>query len=165
MKRRVFYSFHYQADHWRASQVRQIGTIEGNQPASDNDWEAVKKGGDGAIKNWIAAQLRGRSCTVVLVGSQTANRKWINHEITESWNNNMGVVGICIHGLKDSVGSISRKGANPFDFVHLVETGRALSSIVKCYDPSGANSKARYSWIKNNLAGAIEEAIHIRKYA
>ena len=44
MARRVFYSFHYKPDNWRAAQVRNIGAIEGNNPASDNDWEAVKKG-------------------------------------------------------------------------------------------------------------------------
>ena len=54
MGRRVFYSFHYELDNWRASIVRNIGSIEGNRPATDNDWETVKKGGDKAIENWIA---------------------------------------------------------------------------------------------------------------
>ena len=45
MARRVFYSFHYKNDNWRAATVRSIGTVEGNKPASDNDWETVKKGG------------------------------------------------------------------------------------------------------------------------
>ncbi len=35
MARRVFYSFHYVPDCWRTSQVRNIGAIEGNKPASD----------------------------------------------------------------------------------------------------------------------------------
>ena len=30
MARRVFYSFHYQPDNWRAAMVRNIGSIEGN---------------------------------------------------------------------------------------------------------------------------------------
>ncbi len=33
--------------------------------------------------------MKYRSCTVVLVGENTANRKWINHEIVESWNAGM----------------------------------------------------------------------------
>ena len=74
-KRRVFYSFHYIPDNWRASQVRNIGTVEGNKPASDNDWESITKKGDAAIKEWIDGQLSGRSCCVVLVGEKTANRK------------------------------------------------------------------------------------------
>ena len=81
MARKVFYSFHYNPDNWRASQVRNIGAIEGNQPAKDNDWETITKGGDKAIEKWIADQMSGRSCVVVLIGAGTANRKWINHEI------------------------------------------------------------------------------------
>ncbi len=68
MGRKCFYSFHYVPDNWRASQVRNMGVIEGNQPVSDNDWEAVKKAGDDAIRKWISDQLHGRSCTVVLIG-------------------------------------------------------------------------------------------------
>lgn len=49
MTRRCFYSFHYQPDNWRVSQVRSIGSLEGNPPARDNDWEEVTKGGDAAI--------------------------------------------------------------------------------------------------------------------
>lgn len=60
MARKVFYSFHYIPDNWRASQVRYIGAVEGNQPAKDNDWEAVKRGGDAAIQKWIDGQLEGR---------------------------------------------------------------------------------------------------------
>ena len=61
MARRVFYSFHYIPDCSRAAQVRNMGVLDGNQPASDNDWEAVKKGGDAAIKKWIDGQLDGKS--------------------------------------------------------------------------------------------------------
>src|SRR5579862_8725184 len=74
MARKAFYSFHYNPDNWRASQVRNMGAIEGNAAVSDNDWETVTKGGDAAIEKWIAGQLKGRSCTVVLVGKDTAGR-------------------------------------------------------------------------------------------
>jgi|SRR5437016_4638510 len=162
MARRCFYSFHYKPDATRASQVRQIGAIEGNRPASDNDWEAITKGGDAAIERWIADQLDGKSCTIVLVGSATANRKWINYEIAKSWDKGLGVVGVCIHGLKDLDGNTSPKGANPFDFITHGPTKKPLSSLVKCYDPAGATSKDRYAWITQHLANAVEEAIRIR---
>ena len=100
VKRQVFYSFHYDPDNWRAQQIRQIGAIEGNQPATPNNWEKVRRGGDRAIKQWIDGQMRGRSCTVVLVGSNTAGREYIDYEIVKSWNTGMGVVGIYIHGLQ-----------------------------------------------------------------
>lgn len=163
MARKCFYSFHYQPDCQRAAQIRQIGSIEGNRPASDNDWETVTKGGEAAIKRWIANQMNGKSCTVLLVGSNTANRKWINHEIVESWNAGMGIVGIYIHGIKNLAGETSTKGANPFDYITHGTTKKKLSSIVKCYNPGGATSKEKYAWISQHLANAVEEAIKIRK--
>lgn len=162
MARKCFYSFHYVPDNNRAAQVRNIGTIEGNRPASDNDWESVKRGGDQAIKRWIAGQMQGKSCTIVLVGANTANRKWINHEIVESWNAKMGVVGIRIHGLKNLAGETSIAGSNPFDYITFGNTKRKLSTVVKCYNPGGATSKDRYAWITQHLANAVEEAIKIR---
>src|SRR3989344_883643 len=116
-KRQVFYSFHYKPDCWRASTIRSVGAIEGNRPAPDNDWETISSNGDEAIKKWISEQMKYRSCTVVLVGNKTADRKWINHEIVKSWNNKMGVVGIYIHGIKNSQGYIAEKGDNPFDYI------------------------------------------------
>lgn len=162
MARRVFYSFHYLPDNWRASQVRNIGAIEGNQPAKDNDWETITKGGDQAIEKWISDQMNGRSCVVVLIGTGTANRKWINHEIVKGWNDGKGVLGVHIHGLKNSEGKTSAKGSNPFDHVTLKSTGTKLSTVVKTYDPSGADSSAIYSSIKDNLESWIETAIAIR---
>jgi hypothetical protein len=48
--RKAFYSFHCNPDHWRASQIRNMGVIEGNRPASDNDWEEISIWGEKAIK-------------------------------------------------------------------------------------------------------------------
>lgn len=162
MARKCFYSFHYKPDCIRASQVRQIGAIEGNQPASDNDWEKVTGGGDTAIENWIAGQMAGKTCAIILVGEGTANRKWINHEIVKAWNNGLGIVGIRIHGLKNFQGETAKAGENPFDYITHTPTQKKLSSILKCYDPVGVDSKARYAWIADNLAAKVEEAITIR---
>jgi len=162
MARRVFYSFHYKPDCWRAGTVRNIGTVEGNKPASDNDWESVTKGGDDAIKRWITNQMQGKTCAVILVGANTANRKWINHEIVKAWDEGLGVVGIYIHGLKNSDGQTSAMGNNPFDYIGYGSTGKKLSSIVKCYNPQGNNSQERYDWISEHLSAAVEEAVVIR---
>lgn len=162
MARRVFYSFHYKPDVMRVSQVRNIGALESNRPATDNDWETVKSGKDIAIKRWITAQMKGRTCTVVLIGENTANREWINHEIIKSWDDGMGVVGIRIHGLKNTDGYIANMGKNPFDYIGYGNTGKKLSSIVKCYNPAGSNSKERYAWIAKHLENAVSKAIKIR---
>ena len=162
-KRQVVYSFHYKPDCWRASQVRNIGVVEGNKPAPDNEWEKITSAGDDAIKKWINDQMKYRSCTIVLVGSKTANRKWINYEIVKSWNEGMGIVGIYIHGLKNSEGYISEKGNNPFDYIDYGDNGKKLSAIVKCYNPTGKNSKERYDCISQYISDAVEEAIKIRE--
>ena len=51
MSRRVFCSFHHQPNHSRAAMVSYIGTVEGSKPATDNGWEAVKRG-DGWTTRW-----------------------------------------------------------------------------------------------------------------
>lgn len=160
MARRVFYSFHYKPDNWRASQVRNMGVIEGNRPVSDNDWETITRGGDKAIEKWIAEQMDGKSCAVVLIGTNTAGRKWINYEIVKSWNDKKGVLGIYIHNLQDSKGNQSTKGRNPFDDITVGNT--SLSKIVKAYDSPYYLSTSVYNHIKENLAGWVDEAVRIR---
>ena len=160
MTRNVFYSFHYKPDCFRAAQIRNMGVVDGNKPASDHDWETVKKGGDAAIQKWIDDQLSGKSCAVVLIGANTAGRKWINYEIKKAWEEGKGVVGVYIHGLKDLDGNQSTKGSNPFDNFNL--NGTKMSSIVKVYNPPYSDSKEVYKHIKDNLAAWIEEAIIIR---
>jgi hypothetical protein len=162
MARKTFYSFHYTPDCWRVSKVRNIGAIEDNKPAADNDWETVTRGGDAKIKEWIENQMKGRTCTVVLAGSNTANRKWINHEIIQSWNKGLGVFVIYIHNLTDSAGKQSTKGANPLDYITLGNTEKKLSSIAKSYDPPKTVSADVYNYIAANIEQWIEDAITIR---
>ncbi|WP_172196662.1 TIR domain-containing protein [Saccharibacillus qingshengii] len=160
---KAFYSFHYEPDNWRASQVRNVGSISGNATISDNDWEKVKRGGEKAIKSWIDDQLKGRSCTIVLIGSKTAGRKWIDYEIRESWNNNKGVLGIHIHNLKDIKGVQSPKGKNPFDSFTIGNEKVKMSSVVKTYDPPFKTSTYVYDNISTNISAWVDEAIRIRK--
>ena len=164
MARRAFYSFHYKPDNWRAAQVRNMGVIEGNLVASDNDWEKICKGGDTAIQKWIDDQIYGKSVAIVLIGAATAGRKWINYEIKKAWDDGKGVLGVYIHNLKDKEGNQSSKGKNPFDSITITidEKKVSMSSIVKSYDPSYSTSANVYNHIEKNLAIWIEEAIKIR---
>lgn len=162
MTRRVFYSFHYVPDNWRASQVRNIGVVEGNTPASDNDWETVTKSGDKAIQNWIDGQLNGRTCSIILIGQNTAGRKWINYEIKKSWEDGKGLLGIYVHRLKDRNGLQSSQGGNPFDQFTLNDSEKKMSSIVKAYNPPYMDSKDVYGHISDNLEGWIEAAVKSR---
>jgi hypothetical protein len=162
MVRKVFYSFHYDADNWRAGQVRNVGVVEGNQPAADNDWESIKQGGNSAIQRWIDDQISGRSCAVVLIGSATAGRTWISYEIAHAWNTGKGVVGVHVHNLKDRFGNQSLKGSNPFDDVTMNRNNSRLSSVAKAYDPPYVTSTYVYDHITANLSTWVEEAISIR---
>lgn len=162
MTRKIFSSFHYKPDNWRAAKVRSIGAIEGNKLAHDNDWESITSGGDSAIKRWIDEQMKGKSCVVVLIGSATAGRKWINYEIKKGWDDSKGILGICIHNLEDRDGRQSQKGRNPFDQFTIGDDNRKLSSIVKVYDPPYTRSANVYNYIRDNIVNWIEEAIQIR---
>jgi hypothetical protein len=160
MATKAFYSFHYAADAWRASQVRNMGVVEGNQPVKDNDWETLTKGGDAAIQKWIDDQLSGRSVAVILIGKETAGRKWIKYEIKKAWQDGKGVLGVHIHNLKNANAEQSDKGNNPFDDFTI--DSKKLSTIVKTYDPPYSSSTYVYDHIKENLATWIKEAIEIR---
>ena len=160
-KRRVFYSFHYRQDAWRAAEIRNMGVLEGNEFASPNDWEEVKRGGREAIKRWIDRQMKGRSCAVVLIGAETAGRKWINYEIKKAWTDKKGLLGIYIHNLKNKEKEQSAKGRNPFADPRIEIP--SLSDIIKVYNPPSNISTDVYRYIYDNIANWIEEAIRIRE--
>jgi len=158
-KRQVFYSFHYDNDVFRVHQIRNIGAIEENKPVSANNWEDVKRKGEESIKKWIDDNMSYRSCVIVLIGEQTASRKWVKYEIEKAWNESKGLFGIYIHNLKDPKTGVCEQGANPFDQVTFKD-GTKLSSKVKCYNP---NSTTPNMEIISNLEDWIEKAINDRK--
>lgn len=176
MKRQVFFSFHYGNDVWRVGQIRNIGTIEGQEIFSDNGWEKVRLKSDAAIKAWIDKELNMRSCVVVLIGSETASRKWVQYEIEQAWKRGKGIVGIYINKLKNSQGEQDRKGNNPFNqfcidktFNYITlnsipadENEINLGSICKTFDSIYQHSDNVYNDIKENIEMLIEEAIAIR---
>jgi hypothetical protein len=162
MARRVFYSFHYKPDNSRAAQIRNMGVVDGNVPVTDNDWETITKGGDKAIDKWIDDQLDGKSCAVVLIGANTAGRKWIDREIIKAWDSGKGLLAIYVHRLKNLDGEQSSKGDNPFDSIAVGSPRKKMSSVVNAYNPPYTDSKEVYAYIKNNLADWVETAISIR---
>lgn len=167
MTRHVFFSFHYDEDAWRTSQVRQMGVLEGDRKTYDNDWESIRKDTPEKIKSWIAQQMKNRSCIVVLVGSNTASREWVRYEICEAWKRDMGVVGVRIHGLKDSDGKTSSRGEDPFD--NFLCGNQIFSSVAECFDPEehiedGDYDNSIYEVIESNLEDLIVSAIDARTY-
>ncbi len=150
MARKVFYSFHFDNDNWRAGQVRNIGAVEGDKPVNGNKWEDVKSKNDSVIETWIDDNLKDKSCLVVLIGEKTSERKWVLYEIERAWKLGKAVCGVYIHKLEDSNGDQSSKGVNP------------LSNFIPVFESSYSSSKYVYDDIKNNIADLVEKAIKVR---
>jgi hypothetical protein len=157
MARKIFFSFHYERDSWRAGQVRNCNVVSSEDEYGFIDaaeWESIKKNGDTAIQRWIDDQLKNTSVTVVLIGAETADREWVQHELVKSWNRDNGIIGIRIHNIKDQDQKTDTPGRNPLDNFKLPD-GTLLSSICKTYD-----------WVidngRNNLGKWADEAADIR---
>lgn len=141
MARRVFFSFHYQRDLWRVNVVRNSGAIEGISAAGFHDaslWEETKRKGDVAVKKLIDSGLDGTTVTVVLIGAETANRKYVSYEVEQSVARGNGILGIRINNIKDKDGRTDPPGAVP----------AALTTI-------GA---AVYTWEYGKLGEWVEKA-------
>lgn len=141
MARKVFFSFHYKRDAVRAGQVRNSNVVTSKAIETSDfidaaKWEEVQRKGDQAIMDWIAAQLKGTTVTAVLIGTKTAERKWIKHEIKESLKRGNGLLGIYIHNCPLFDNSCDEKGKNPFDLLYFEKDGKKqfLSEVYKTYD-------------------------------
>ncbi|MDB2284509.1 TIR domain-containing protein [Halorubrum ezzemoulense] len=158
MARTTFFSFHYDNDIWRASQVRNSDVIDESIEESGfidgASWESIKREGDDAVRDWINRQMKGCSVTVVLIGSETYDRKWINYEIEKSYEEEMGLVGVRIHKIRDKDGNRDSRGRNPLSKYQDSVTGESLSSIFNTHD-----------WVdddgRENLGDWVEEAAQI----
>ncbi len=116
MARKVFFSFHYQKDIWRTNVVRKSNVVDGVAAAGFQDaslWEEAKKKGDAAIKRMIDNALVGTTVTVVLIGAETAQRKFVAYEIEQSIARGNGLLGIYIDDIADQNGRTTLRGAIP----------------------------------------------------
>jgi hypothetical protein len=116
MAHRAFFSFHYERDVWRASVVRNSDVTKNDVDAEWIDgsiWEEAKKQGDAAVRSLIDGALVGTSVTAVLIGSETASRKWVQYEIDQSIDRGNGLLGIYIHNIKDKDGLTASRGDSP----------------------------------------------------
>jgi hypothetical protein len=150
MARQVFFSFHYERDNWRASQVRNSWVTKPDRQTAGfwdrAEWEQVQRGGDAAIKNWIDNQLKGTSVTVVLIGAETSSRKWVRYEIEQSINRGNGIIGVRIYNLKDSEGNTDAPGDTGFGLVDGEHTFGELYPIYDWKEDDGYNNFA--DWVE-----------------
>jgi hypothetical protein len=157
MARKVFFSFHYERDAQRAAVVRNHAvTKEHDEAAGYVDkaaWESIERQGDAAIKKWIAEQLKGTSVTVVLIGPETDSRKWVMHELQESYAKGNGLLGVTLHNIRDFFGKTEAAGSTYFGSLGKDKSGNDVffATIAKTYD-----------WVLNdgytNFGKWVEEA-------
>lgn len=156
-QRKIFYSFHFKNDVMRVQLVRNMGVVDGNEPVSPNTWEEVKKKGDPAVEKWINDNMVGKTCVVVLIGTETYKRPWVIHEFRKAWAEGKGVLGVHIHNLKCPNNGTCSKGVNPFDSITFRLNGAVV--VPKVYDPKASDA---YNDIKTNLSAWVEAAIKQR---
>lgn len=132
MKRYTFFSFCYDdVRNFRANVVRNsYVTKYGKDTFIDGSiWEEAKTKSSKAIKELIDnSGIKNTSVTAVLIGDNSANRRWINYEIIKSFEQGNGIIGIYINRIKDKTGHITHKGLNPLDRLALKisEDGRKI---------------------------------------
>lgn len=156
MARRVFFSFHYQRDIFRVSQVRNSGLTKGTFDQTGfidhADWESLEREGPDSIKRWINSQLSGASVTVVLIGAETFDRPWVNYEIQQSYSDGKGMLGIYVHQLKDPRTRLpDNKGKNPFENIYVTDSNPRLylSALYPVYDWVDDNGYDNFaSWVE-----------------
>jgi len=155
MARKVFFSFHYERDVRRVSQVRNSWVVRSHgdaQPFYDKAlWEQVKR--SQGVEPWIESQLKGASVTVVLIGAQTAGRKWVLHEIKRSYELGKGLLGIYLNEIRDPLTGADVKGANPFAL--FTANGSALSRTLPTYNWVSDDGYTNLeNWIERAAAAA-----------
>lgn len=160
MARRAFFSFHHQRDSWRAAQVRNSWVTQEREAAGFWDaaaWEEVQKKDEATIKRWIGGQMEGTSVTVVLIGAETAKRKYVKYEIEKSHSLTKGMIGIYINKIKNREGYTDTKGNNPFLGFFAPQGGQTISfaSLYPTYDWLSDNGRENIGkWIE----GAAKKA-------
>lgn len=164
MARRVFFSFHYQRDIWRVNIVRNHAKLKsGYQEAGYWDcslWESAKRTGETELKRLINSGLQNTSVTVVLIGAETSERKWVKYEIEENYKRGNGMLGIYIHNIQNKDKTTDFRGRNPFDSF-TVEQSSQFSYMSKTY-VSMSQIFPTYDWVfdngYNNFSGWVEDA-------
>jgi hypothetical protein len=163
MPRRVFFSFHYDRDIFRASIVRNSGLTkdwEEDTPVDKAEWESIKRPGDAAVYRWIDRQLSGCGVTCILVGAETASRKFCMYEAQKSHDLGKGIVAVRIHGLTCArTKTTDYWGTNPLDQLTFTRQNTLIgipltykfSELYKTYDYVADDGY-------NNLKKWIEEA-------
>ena len=121
MARRVFFSFHYDRDVHRAHIVRNSWVTQPTREDAgffdSSVFESKKRTSDDALKRFLNDGLVGSSVTCVLIGNQTAWRRWVRYELLRSFVEGKGLLGIYIHSIGRFNEGADIQGSDPFSLL------------------------------------------------
>lgn len=118
MARYTFFSFSYaDVSNFRVNVVRNSWRYHYDNVSfyDASIWEDGHTKNAAKLKRMIDDALCGTSVTAVLIGSDTAERRWVRYEIIKSFEQGKGIVGVHINRIRCKNGTICKKGANPLD--------------------------------------------------
>lgn len=154
MPERVFFSFDFSEDLWRASVVRNRWVADPAQ-ASGGLWSpeftAGPPPGRAALDRFVDEQVEAADVTAVLIGARTASCDHVLYAIRRSAELGRGMLGIHVDQCRNRYGSTCARGRNPFDRVTVYREGR---------EESMADSILTYDWIADDGYRNLRDWIH-----
>jgi hypothetical protein len=123
VKRKVFFSFHYD-DIMRVNVVRNAWKIDHPDNALTRGfydgslWESRKLEGDDAVKRLIREGVEYTSAVCVLIGSGTWLRRWVKYEIARAIIDGRGLLGVHLNSIRHhQTLTPHTRGYDPFEFM------------------------------------------------
>jgi antiphage defense system Thoeris ThsB-like protein len=137
--KRVFFSFDFVDDLWRASVVRNRWVMD-PALAAGGFWSTEFTSGQPpaheVLTAFIDEQIEQAEVTAVLIGMNTARCEHVGYAIRRSAELGRGLLGIYVDKCKDRYGRASSRGPNPFELIRIDRDGELvpLSDVVMTYD-------------------------------
>jgi hypothetical protein len=78
-------------------------------------WGDATMAGPATIRRLLAGALENTSVTCVLIGPETAGRRWVRYEIVESIQRRNLLIGVHISAIPDHARRAVARGKNPFE--------------------------------------------------
>lgn len=132
MARKTFFSFHYKPDVQRAQVVRKSQFFKDHGDAGFYDasaFEKAKKDDPAALKRFLRKEMQGTSVVCVLVGAETASRRWVRFEVLQALCDGRGLVGVRVHSIADFDGKTAAAGDNPFNLLGVYRKDDVLQVV------------------------------------
>jgi MTH538 TIR-like domain (DUF1863) len=132
--RRTFFSFHYIADVQRAEIVKNSWVTQDRKDAgffNSSAFEKAERTNPDTLKTFLNREMEGASVVCVLVGKDTASRRWVSYEIQRGIWDQRGILAVRIHTISHFTKGTTIAGSNPLDLlgVHVEQSKLHLENL------------------------------------